>query len=157
MPSIDTSLFKPELVFLSFEAKDRQDLFERLGVILREKGYVTDNWLDAIETREQNYPTGLRCEAIEVAIPHTDPDTIVKPYIAILRPVEPVEFRHMAEMGDPVQAEMVVNLGLVAHDTDQVKVLQALIGIFNDPLKVEIIRQVDSPLEMVDTMVELCS
>ena len=46
MASIDTTLLKPELVFLDFEAEDRLDFFKKLGQTLAEAGYVKESWLD---------------------------------------------------------------------------------------------------------------
>ena len=90
MSSVDTSLFKTDLVFFDFEARDRFELFEKLGAVLKEKGYIADTWLEAIEARERDYPTGLAFENISVAIPHVDPEHLIKPYIAIVKPKEPV-------------------------------------------------------------------
>ncbi len=131
MAAIDTSLLKSELVFFDFEVADRGELFRRLGVVLAEKGYVKETWLDAILEREKNYPTGLQCETIGVALPHVDPQYLLKPYIAIVKPTAPVEFEGMAGSGR-VDAQLVINLGLVAHAEDQVGVLQAFLGIFMD-------------------------
>ncbi len=131
MAGIDTSLLKPELVFFDFEAADREELFRRLGAVLAEKGYVKETWLDAILEREKNYPTGLQCETIGVALPHVDPQYLLKPYIAIVKPAVPVEFDGMAGSGR-VDAQLVINLGLVAHTEDQVGVLQAFLGVFMD-------------------------
>ena len=86
MSAIDTSLLKPELVFFDFEADDRFDFFKKLGEKLKEGGYVKDSWLDAILEREKNYPTGLECTSISVALPHVDPENLIKPYIAIIKP-----------------------------------------------------------------------
>lgn len=79
MPAIDTSLLKPELVFFDFEAADRLDFFKKLGKKLKEGGYVKDSWLDAILEREKNYPTGLECASISVALPHVDPENLSSP------------------------------------------------------------------------------
>ena len=57
MSVVDVSLFKPELVFFNFEASDREDFFKKLSADLMAKGYIKDTWLEAIETREKNYPT----------------------------------------------------------------------------------------------------
>ena len=38
MANIDTTLLKPELVFLDFEAEDRLDFFKKLGQKLTEAG-----------------------------------------------------------------------------------------------------------------------
>ena len=61
-------------------------LFQQLHDKLDAMGYIKDTWLEGITTREKNYPTGLRCEAAEIAIPHTDPQHLEKPYIAMLSP-----------------------------------------------------------------------
>lgn len=155
MAGIDTSLLKPELVFFDFEATDRVDLFTRLGAILAEKGYVKDTWLAAILEREDNYPTGLACEAVQVALPHVDPEHLLKPYIAIAKPAAPVRFDGMAGSG-PVDAQLVVNLGLLAHAEDQVGVLQAFLGIFIDAdATKEIMAQTDAQA-MIDAVVKYC-
>lgn len=157
MSSVDTSLFSPELVFFDFEASDRMDFFTKLGEELSSRGYIKDTWFDAITTREKNFPTGLACQSVNVAIPHTDPEHLVKPYIAVIRPAAPIEFEAMAGMGDPVQAELIVNLGLLAHANDQVAILQALMGVFmNDEAVAEVLAQT-TPEGMVETMVKFCS
>ena len=155
MAGIDTSLLKPELVFFDFEATDRMDLFTKLGAVLAERGYVKDTWLDAILDRENNYPTGLACEAVQVALPHVDPQHLAKPYIAIVKPKSTVRFDGMAGSG-PVDAQLVINLGLLAHAEDQVGVLQAFLGIFIDAEATkEIMAQTDAQA-MIDTVVKYC-
>lgn len=155
MATIDTSLLKPELVFLDFEAEDRLDFFKKLGAKLTEAGYVKDTWLDAILVREKNYPTGLACPAISVALPHVDPEHLVKPYIAIVKPTHPILFDGMAGSGD-VNAQLIINLGVMAHAEDQVGVLQAFLGIFiDDAHSAEILAQ-DTQQGMVDTVVKYC-
>lgn len=156
MSAVDTSLFKPELVFFDFEATDRVDFFKKLGVELSSRGYVKDSWFDAIMERETNYPTGLGCQAINVAIPHVDPEHLAKPYIAVIKPKTPIEFEAMGGMGDPVPAEFIVNLGLLAHAEGQVFILQALMGIFMDDNSCAEILAQDTPESMVETMVKFC-
>ncbi len=156
MATIDTDLFKPELVFFDFEAEDREDFFKKLGKELGDRGYIKDTWYDAITTREANYPTGLACQAINVAIPHTDPEHLEKPYIAVIKPKKPVVFEYMAGMGDPVPAELIVNLGLLQHAEGQVAILQALMRVFmDDAASADILAQ-DTPEGMVETMVKYC-
>lgn len=157
MSNVDTSLFKPELVFFDFEATDRYDFFEKLGKELDAQGYIKDTWLDAVTTREKNYPTGLPCEAINVAIPHTDPQHLNKPYVAIVKPKNPIEFEGMGGIGGTVPAELIVNLGLEAGNGGQVGILQALMGIFMDADAVAEIRAQTTPEGMVATMTKLCS
>ena len=79
MANADTALFKPELVFFDMDCKDRDDFFNQLHDKLDAMDYIQDTWYEGITTREKNYPTGLRCEAAEIAIPHTDPSTSRSP------------------------------------------------------------------------------
>ena len=157
MSTVDTGLFTPELVFFDFEAKDRFEFFSKMSEILVEKGYVKDTWLDAILTREKNYPTGLQFEHIAVALPHVDPENLVKPYIAVIKPKEPIVFEGMAGIGGDVPAELIVNLGLLAHAEGQVAVLQALMGVFMDEASVADITAQTTPEGMVETMRKYCA
>lgn len=156
MSAIDTALLMPELVFLDFEATDRLDFFRKLGDELMARGFVKDTWLDAILERERNYPTGLECVGISVALPHVDPENLIKPYIAVIKPKEPIEFDGMADTG-LVNAQLIINLGIMAHEESQVAVLQAFLGIFIDEeASAEILAQ-DDPQGMVDALVRHCS
>ena len=157
MSAVDTSLFKPERVFFDFDATDREDFFKKLGAELSSRGYIKDTWFDAIMEREANYPTGLGCPAINVAIPHVDPEHLAKPYIAVIKPKNPVVFEPMGGMGDPGPAELIGNLGLLAHAEGQVFILQALMGIFMDEASCAEILAQDTPESMVETMVKFCS
>lgn len=157
MAQVDTSLFKPELVFFDFEASDEWDLFAKMGERLQRMGYVKEGWLDAIEERERNFPTGLQFETVGVAIPHVDPENIVKPYIAVIKPRQPIDFAPMAEMVDhPVKAELVMNLGLLAHAEDQVAVLQAMMGIFMDEGATKEIMAQDTPEGIIEAIARRC-
>ena len=157
MSQVDTSLFRPELVFFDFEATDEWDFFKKMSDTLKERGYVRDSWHDAICAREKSFPTGLQFEKIGVAIPHVDPENIVKPYIAIIKPKAPIDFAPMADMVDhPVHTELIINLGLLAHAEDQVAVLQAMMGIFMDEEATAEIMAQDTPEGIIDAIAKRC-
>ena len=157
MSQVDTSLFRPELVFFDFEATDEWDFFKKMSDTLKEKGYVRDSWHDAICAREKSFPTGLQFEKIGIAIPHVDPENIVKPYIAIIKPKAPIDFAPMADMVDhPVHTELIINLGLLAHAEDQVAVLQAMMGIFMDEAATAEIMAQDTPEGIIDAIAKRC-
>lgn len=148
MSAVDMSLFRPELTFVNVEAADRFDLFKHLEQLLSKQGYIKDTWHDAILEREQRYPTGLDCGTIQVAIPHVDPDQIVEPYIAVIKLAHPVAFEGMG--GTPaVDAQLVVNLGLLGHEDSQVKVLQALMQLFLDDAATRDIMQQGTPEDLL--------
>ena len=123
------ALFTPELVFFDWECATPDEVFARLEGELAPHGYIASGWLDAVRTREDAYPTGLAMPAANIAIPHTDPGFVAKPYIAVVKPAAPVTFNAMAGMGAPVPAQIVINLG-IAEPGGQVEALQALMNIF---------------------------
>ena len=96
---------------------------------LKEKGYVRDSWHDAICAREKSFPTGLQFEKIGIAIPHVDPENIVKPYIAIIKPKAPIDFAPMADMVDhPVHTELIINLGCAGSLKENVHIGDVVIA-----------------------------
>ena len=78
------ALFTPELVFFDWECATPDEVFARLEGELAPHGYIASGWLDAVRTREDAYPTGLAMPAANIAIPHTDPGFVAKPYICLL-------------------------------------------------------------------------
>lgn len=125
-----SGLLRPELVFLGVDAKDEHELFEELEGRLMPRGLITDDWLERIESRESQYPTGLHTKTIGIALPHAD-GCVREGYIAVVKPARPVVFRPMAGIGGPVEASLVLNLG-VTRDGGQVEVLQQLMNVFMD-------------------------
>ena len=152
MASAELSLLSPDLVFIGIEAQTSEELLGKLGERLDERGLIKGSWHEAILERERNYPTGLQCQAVAVAIPHTDPQNIERPYIAVVKPTSPVEFMPMTG-GDPVQAELIVNLGIV-HADGQVKILQLLMLTFMDDEAVADIMAQDTPQALYDALIK---
>lgn len=151
MANADTELFNPDLVFFDLDCTDQESFFKALHDELDKRGYIQDTWYEGITTREKNYATGLRFPSIEIAIPHTDPQHLKKPYIAVIKPKTPIHFEHMAGADDDVDAVLMINLG-VERDGGQVEVLQNLMNIFmNDEAVTDIMAQ-DTPEGMVETI-----
>ena len=119
-------LFSDELVFLNFDCKDRFDFFEKISAILMKKGFVTGSFRTAIAEREKKFPTGLRTLPYHVAIPHTDPEHIVKPFIAVIRPKRPIEFFEMGTDDQKLEVSILFLLGLKKSEK-QTQLLSKLI------------------------------
>ena len=135
------ALFTPELVFFDWECATPDEVFARLEGELAPR----------VRTREDAYPTGLAMPAANIAIPHTDPGFVAKPYIAVVKPAVPVTFNAMAGMGAPVPAQIVINLG-IAEPGGQVEALQALMNIFMDADAAADVLGQTTPQGMVDAI-----
>nr|WP_295974479.1 PTS sugar transporter subunit IIA [uncultured Bacillus sp.] len=124
-----TRLFNQDLILTDFDCSTKYEFFERISSFLLERDYVTDNFKEGLVKREEKYPTGLRTEPYHVAIPHADPENIVKPFIAAIRPKQPIEFLEMATDDQTVNAQLIFVLGLKRSE-NQAPLLQKLIDMF---------------------------
>jgi PTS system galactitol-specific IIA component len=135
-----SEFFNNELVVTNFDAKCKEDVFDVLYKKLYENGFVKESYLEAIKKREKNFPTGLQLNRYNVAIPHTDPEHVVKPAIAVATLKNPVIFKNMANPLEDVEVSLVFMIALnEAHS--QVEMLQQLVQLIqNDNLLEKIIR-----------------
>ncbi len=123
------TLFSEELIFLDYHADNQYDFLEKMSNYLIENNYVSPSYLDAILTREKKYPTGLPSEPFPVAIPHGDPEHVIKPCIVVTRPHHPIAFGEMGTLDSTVNAKYIFMLVVKKADS-QITLLQNLIDMF---------------------------
>ena len=108
-----------ELVQLDLEAESTDEVFSILAEKLEKAGYIRSGFLEAIKEREKNYPTALPIEPYPVAIPHTDPKCIVKPFVACVRLKHPIPWREMAANEIIHQVKFAFMLGFQEADAGE--------------------------------------
>lgn len=121
-------LFDEALVFLEPDITCKEDLFRWFAAHMEEQGYVKGSYYENITQREQNFPTGLQTSTVGVAIPHTDPENLIQPFIAVVRPKQCIEFEPMGIEEGSISAKLIFMLG-VLKDGQQVIALQNLMGL----------------------------
>lgn len=126
---MNSEMIKKELVELDFEVRDQKDYFEKMAKKLQSLGYVRDSFLNAILIRENKFPTALPLEPYIVAIPHVEPEHVIKPFIAASRLKNTIEWREMAANENVLNTKFVFMLGFLQY-TDHVNLLQVLIENF---------------------------
>lgn len=120
-----------ELVQLDLEAANQTEVFEQMADILYRHGFVKDTYLEALKVREGNYPTALPVKPYPVAIPHTDTEHIIRPFIAPVRLKQTVEWQEMANNDTVHQVRFVFLLGFLKSD-EHVELLQILVENFQN-------------------------
>ncbi|WP_163536128.1 PTS sugar transporter subunit IIA [Gracilibacillus sp. YIM 98692] len=133
---------KEDLIFCDVCYESKEDFFEQLSNVLREKGYVKEGFARSIKERERRYPTGLDANPYQVAIPHTDPKHVVEPFIAVVKPREALVFQAMGSDDKVVEAEFLFVLG-ITEPTKQVSLLQNVIQLFLDKETMDALLQLD--------------
>lgn len=97
-------------------------LAARLGSI----GAVRASWARAVADREAVMPTGLPlADGFAVAVPHTDPEHVIAPKMAVATLVRPVGFRSMEDPDLELPVGLVFALAL-RDKNEQIEMLQTI-------------------------------
>ena len=72
-----------ELVFRNVQAKTDSEVLAFLASEMYKKNYVKEEYIQAIQEREKEYPTGLPSTPPGIAIPHANYEMVNKTTLAI--------------------------------------------------------------------------
>lgn len=136
-----------ELIMRGVDAKDAQDAIEQVGQRFLDAGFVKDTYIAAVAAREKTYPTGLQLAEIAVAMPHTDPQHVLRAGVCIAQLAHPVTFEHMGDPDTKVEAEMLFMMAILNPD-EQVELLQKVLSVFQQPEVVAAFRTAQSEQEL---------
>lgn len=118
----------PEAIVLGVDTDSREAVIRLLAGKLQAAGYVKDSFADAVLAREASMPTGLPLgHAVNVAVPHTDPEHVLKPGIALATLKKPVVFANMEDPDEPVEVGLVFLMALNDKDR-QIEMLQEIMA-----------------------------
>ena len=140
------------LIIRHLHASSDQDALEQMASMLQKEGIVKESYIPAVKAREVEYSTGLQCEDMGVAIPHTDAEHVNVQAIGIGVLDEPVQF---AQMGTPeikVDVKIIFMLA-IKEPHKQMEFLQALMSVFAEQGKLPKLLNLDSNKAVLDTFV----
>lgn len=126
---MDENMFHKEAVFLNIDAKTTDEVLDFVYEKMHALGYVSEEFQQAVKEREDKYPTGLPGPVCDIAVPHTDPEYVVKPFIAVVTTKKGVPFVQMATRDEYLKSRIIFVLGFKTGKY-QVKILQTLIRRF---------------------------
>ena len=82
-------------LLLNFSCTNKDSFFEELFLILKDKKYVNDGFLEAIKKREKVFPTGLETISMGIAVPHVDSEYAKDSALVLCRFTHPIKFYRM--------------------------------------------------------------
>lgn len=150
----NNNLFTKDLILLDYEANSKEEVLKHMTNILEEKGYVKDTFYENLIKREGVYPTGLKANDIEIAIPHTDSIHVKKGAIFFARLKNPVIFKEMGTGENDVNVKLIFML-LINNPKTQVNTLSNLMGIFSQKERLEILNTSNNLDEIYKNLSEL--
>lgn len=139
-------IFDEDLVMLDLNATSRDDVLEKMGQRLFERGYVNGDFVHAIIQREQDFPTGIETQRMGVAIPHTDTIYVKQASILVGVLAQPVIFKQMVS-DDDIAVNIVFMLA-IKEPEEQLAMLQRLVDIIQDDSALNGILNATSELEI---------
>jgi PTS system galactitol-specific IIA component len=120
-----------DLVDCATDAADSGTLLSELAAWLTEHGYARGGFAQALADREAAFPTGLAGAGGGVAVPHAQPELILRPAVMLCRPAAPVAFHRMDAPEREVAAELVLLLA-IPDAKAHLELLRSLSAIFSD-------------------------
>ncbi len=145
-------MFSLDLVDLNVNVFTEEEAFEIVANRLSGLGMVNDNYLKGITTREKEFPTGLITQHLNIALPHSDPEYVNKPFIFIARLENDVTCKQMGD-NQEMSVKDLFFLG-IKNGKEQVGLLQAIMNLFMNETFVEQYRLAESPEEVYKLFVE---
>ena len=107
------NLFDEKMMQVGAKAANTAEAIQLLGAIMAREGFVEETYWKDVLKREQTFPTGLPTQPVAIAIPHADPDRVIKSGIAIAVFSQPVKFRIMgSNEADELDVPVVFMLAL---------------------------------------------
>lgn len=125
-----SQMFDICLIDLSLDAKNQSEVFETIHRKLKAGNYVDEQYLTFLKQREEEFPTGLVTQYLNIALPHTDPEVIKKPFIFVVRLLNEIIFNQMGD-GKEIIVKDIFFLG-IKNPKEQVGLLQSFMELFMD-------------------------
>ena len=122
----------PSAILVDVVAKTPEEVIHQLANRLLALGAVASSYYNAVKQREVNMPTGLPlAEDFAVAVPHTDPEHVLKPTIALAVLRHPVPFQSMEDPNESLPVRLVFMLAL-KDKNEQIEMLRQVASMLQD-------------------------
>ena len=135
------------------KAANRVEAIRAAAAPLLERHWITEGYLRAVLEREKTFPTGLPA-AVGVAIPHADPEGVLREAVSMITLERPVAF---GAMGAPEETVMVSILFLLAikDGNAQIDTLQAIVGVIQNEMVLQKITGAKKPEKVYNLFNEI--
>lgn len=121
-------LFDMELISIDVPGVTEEEVFDFVSEKLKSKALVEATYLEGLRKREAAFPTGLVTQHLNIALPHTDPEHIVKPFVFIAKLENEVLVKQMGD-NQEMKTKDLFFLG-IKDGAGQAGLLAALMALF---------------------------
>lgn len=129
------------------EVKTKEEVISLLAKDLFEKGYVNEDYCKATLDREDNYPTGLATKPIGIAVPHSNPENVLKEAIVVAVLPQVVKFAEMGNNSSQIDVGIVFMLALKGEN-NHLNYLKNIVNYFKQQQNVISFHALRSKMQM---------
>ena len=140
-------------LFLELNCTNKEEFFEELSKILLDKKMVSDDFLEAIKKREEEFPTGLETSSMGVAVPHVDSKYVNCNALVLCKFNTPIIFKRMDAIEKDIKVKEAFVL-LINNDGKHMEALQDLTKIWQNSAILEGIYMANSKEEIISLIKE---
>jgi len=139
------------IIVIRINQTSRNMVLDELSSQAIKAGYAKEGFDEALIKRENNYPTGLHLEKMDIAIPHADAEWTVKSSLTIGILDSPVEFRPMGEIGDPILAEIVFLL-TIKNPKEHIDFLRVFTSLMSESDLLKDLKKTGDPKKILELL-----
>lgn len=149
MPLALTSFLDLSTTFVGLDVADRDEAIALLGQRLEGRGLVRPTFVQAAIERERTLPTGLPLpDGVNVAVPHTDPEHVLRPGLAVATLARPVPFGSMDDPEQLIPVSVVFVMALSERKA-QIEMLQSISEVIQDRKALDGLLAARTPAEVL--------
>lgn len=138
------------LLFPGLKAGNWEEALDLIAEKMIEYGYVHPSFREAVKQREREYPTGLTVRGgLGAAIPHADPEHVVRPVTAVASLKEPALFRNMEGHQSDVS---LIFLQAIRDPSEHIDAMKEIIMLLRDENTVEALLHAPEPAKMREAL-----
>jgi len=143
-----------ENVLVNVEAETKEEVIQIMVDLLVKNGFVKPEYYQILISREEQYPTGLPTECVQVAIPHgCSEGSVLKPAVAVATLAKNVAFRNMANKDEELSVGIVFMLAIV-NEHELAEDLSRVMSVFSEAGMLERLYTAKAGSEIVEIMSE---
>ncbi len=131
MIDVESELLSKGDIFLNQTFENPSSYYKRICEHLFNEQKIDSEYLESVEKREKQFPTGLKTGRICVAIPHTDYQYSKTTQLVITTLKDPVYFRRMDDPSKECAVNIIIQI-LFDNPKKQLLLLQELMKIIQN-------------------------
>ncbi len=123
--------------FIKKDYVDKVDFLNDISDFLIERGFVKEKFKEEIIKREEQFPTGLLTKRMNVSIPHSEEEYVLKEGIIVTNFPKKLKFNRMDKPNEEIKVDISFIL-LLKDKNKHITVLQQLADLFQSQMLLEI-------------------